>query len=100
MHASFFVMALSFANDGVVRAKTARAVAYNTRRDHIIDEMARGWAEERKQNDIVIPELEAATYRSRTNAHAEDLVLEDGSSFSSKFGAFPSFAEAADEANY
>lgn len=69
----------------------ARSTAYNSRRDNYVDALEKFWAAEREQNDLNVDELEAAVYRSRTKAAADDLVLEDGRRWDQIFGAAPRF---------
>lgn len=85
------MMVIGMFNDSNTRRKYARANAYNARRDRVTDEIARAWGEERAQNSLNIAELEAATYRARTGRKADDLMMEDGTTFSSKFIGPPSF---------
>ena len=60
-----------------------------------MDAITKGWQAERDQQDLNISELEAAVYRVRTSAWADDLKEEDGSAWPTKFGGLPHFHDGS-----
>jgi len=71
------------------------AQAYNFRRERVMDALTKGWQAERDQQDLNISELEAAVYRVRTGAWADDLKKDNGEAWPEQFATMPLFHDGS-----
>lgn len=90
-HFAIGLMVFGMFNDSKRRKDKLHAQAYNFRRERVMDAITKGWQAERDQQDLNVAELEAAVYRARTGAWADDLKNEDGTAWPTQFAGMPLF---------